>query len=131
MNPTEILRRAAAAGVTLAARRGQILARPSGSLSPELKRVIAAEKLALLELLTEPAHEVPASRSDSEFQSFVRRAAATLEGEILSIDFVQLDLDEPHSLEANRKRIHQRPEGHVDCRSRRSDQRSRCGYVCD
>ena len=40
MNPAEILRQAASAHVTLAARDGQILARPVASLTPELKRAI-------------------------------------------------------------------------------------------
>jgi hypothetical protein len=107
----EILRQASAAGVTLAAREGQILARPSGSLTPELKRAIAAKKVALLELLAESTDEVPTSGNGSGFAHFLDRAVKVLGGEILDVDPARLDLDEPHSLEANRKRIDQIPEG--------------------
>ena len=89
MTPAEILRQAAAAGVTLAAQDGQILARPAGLVTPELRRAIAAQKDALLESLTGLTHDVPVSGTVTKFQSLVESAMTILDGEILDVDLAQ------------------------------------------
>ena len=42
--------------------------------------------------------------------ALARNAVELMGGKLLDIDRSRLDLDEPHSLEANRKRIHQCPQ---------------------
>lgn len=57
MIAADIIRNATAAGITLAARGDQLAVTPATKLSPDLRALLIAHKLELLDLLRRPAND--------------------------------------------------------------------------
>lgn len=57
MIAVDIIRNAAAAGITLAARGDQLAVMPATLLSPDLRALLIAHKVELLDLLRRPAND--------------------------------------------------------------------------
>jgi hypothetical protein len=62
MTAPEILERIAAAGITLSADGGNIIARPIAAVTPEAVTLIRAHKSELLRMLIDPAAEIRRKR---------------------------------------------------------------------
>lgn len=61
MIAVDVIRNAAAAGITLAARGNQLSVVPAAKLSPDLRLLLVAHKVELLAYLRQPANDPPAT----------------------------------------------------------------------
>ena len=78
MNASDLLDAARAAGVTLRAEGGRLLASPSGALPPALAEALRAEKAQVLALLTPPSGTTCGSPGARRVLPFDRRRRTEL-----------------------------------------------------
>ncbi len=123
MDCVNLLRRAEDAGLKVDT-DGETLSVTGPRRSESLAREILSHKRAVIAHVVLEEQELAATQRTAD-KTFVRahvdarretpltlarNAVEILGGELLDIDPSRLDLDEPHSLEANRRRIHQYPQ---------------------